>query len=164
MTNLTVTSHPLPQAAPPAVESGLKYLPKNVARQLADEPNREMVLAECQAIVSAEAPAQPEQFALILEKLALHYPESKLTPSEQKLVVQDWRRLMGHLPADILQSAVDAYVMSPARFYPTPGQLNAIAEKLWNYRRLLAGRARETLALIQADEYRARARNGWAAE
>ena len=109
------------------------------------------MVRECQAIVAAERPASPQQFALIIEKLALHYPENKLTPAEQKLILQDWRRLMGELPADILQAAVDAYVMSPARFFPTPGQLYAVAEKIWSYRKLLAGRARETLSIIQAE-------------
>lgn len=103
---------------------------------------------ECRQIIAAEQPARPDQFALILEKLSLHYPESKLTPAERKLVLQDWRRLMGDLPPDILQAAVDAYVMSPARFFPTPGQLYAAADKIWSYRKLLARRARETLELI----------------
>lgn len=107
------------------------------------------MVRECQQILSAERPAKVEQFAVILEKLSLHYPENRLSPAEQKLVLQDWRRLLGHMPADILQAAADAYVMSPARFMPTPGQLNAIAEKLWGYRKRLADRARDTLAMIQ---------------
>lgn len=124
-------------------------LPKNVARDLAASPERADVVRECQQILSAERPAKVEQFAVILEKLSLHYPENRLSPAEQKLVLQDWRRLLGHMPADILQAAADAYVMSPARFMPTPGQLNAIAEKLWGYRKRLADRARDTLAMIQ---------------
>jgi hypothetical protein len=129
-------------------------LPKNVARQLASAIDRDAVVRECRSILAAETPARPEQFALILEKLALHYPENKLSPAEQKLILQDWRRLMGELPPDILQAAVDAYVMSPARFFPTPGQLYTVADKIWSYRKLLARRAREALALIAADEAR----------
>lgn len=121
-----------------------------MARDLAAAPERGEVVRECQQVLAAEKPAQPEQFAVILEKLSLHYPENRLSPAEQKLVVQDWRRLLGHLPADILQAAADAYVMSSARFMPTPGQLYAVAEKLWGYRKCLAERARETLAAIQA--------------
>lgn len=147
MQNLTV-----PTSQPPAltaVESGLKFLPKSVARDLASLPDRAEVVAECQAVIAAERPARPDQFAIVLEKLALHYPENRLSPGEQKLVLQDWRRLMGHLPADILQAAADAYVMSPARFFPTPGQLHAQADKLWGVRKILAQRARDTLELIQ---------------
>jgi hypothetical protein len=99
-------------------------------------------------VIAAEAPAEPAQFAVTLERLWLHYPEHRLSPQEQRLVIQDWRRLMGHLPADILQAAADAYVMSPARFAPTPGQLNALADKLWSYRKALVSRAREAIALI----------------
>lgn len=95
-------------------------------------------------------PTSLPEFAVIVERMWLHYPESRLPETERILVAEDWRRLMGHLPADILQAAADAYVMSPARFSPTPGQLSAVAEKAWSYRKLLAGRARETLALIGA--------------
>lgn len=152
--NALTPSRQLPQAAPPAVECGLKFLPKSVARQLAAAPERDDVIRECRAVIMAEAPAPAEQFALIIEKLALHYPESRLSTQEHKLVVQDWRRLLGELPPDILQAAADAYVMSPARFFPTPGQLLAVAEKLWSYRKCLASRARETLALIEAQQAR----------
>lgn len=132
------------------MESGLKLLPKNVARVLADLDDRSSVVTECQAIMAAERPANIAEFAVILERLWLHYPDSARAPQEQKIIADDWRRLMGHLPADILQSAADAYVLSPARFSPTPGQLSAVAEKAWAYRKALAGRARETLALIGA--------------
>jgi hypothetical protein len=78
----------------------------------------------------------------------LHYPENRLTPGEQKMLLKDWRRLMGHLPADILAAAADNYIMSAQRFFPTPGQLNAVAERLWALRRKLADRARNTLDLM----------------
>lgn len=107
------------------------------------------MVRECEAVLRAETPAQPEAFAMIIERLALHYPENRLSPPEQKLLLKDWRRLMGHLPADILSAAADNYVMSASRFFPTPGQLNAVAERLWSTRKLLAERARDTLALIQ---------------
>jgi hypothetical protein len=124
-------------------------LPRSVSRELAASPNRSEILSECRAILAAEAPANEREFATVIERLWLHYPESKLSPAEQRLVVQDWRRLLGHLPPDILQAAADAYVMSPARFAPTPGQLYALAEKLWGYRQRLAARAKETLSMIQ---------------
>lgn len=133
----------------PVVESGLRFLPKSVARELAALPERDEVARECIAVVRAEAPASPEAFAVTLERLALHYPENRLTPAEQKLLLKDWRRLMGHLPADILAAAADTYIMSSQRFFPTPGQLNAVAERLWQMRKLLAERARATLALME---------------
>lgn len=118
-------------------------------RELAASPDRNQVLAECRLALDAARPAAQGQFAVILEKLWLHYPENRLTPAEQKQVKQDWWRLMGHLPADILQAAADAYVLSPARFAPTPGQLLALVAKPMGYRKALADRARETMDLIQ---------------
>lgn len=100
-------------------------------------------------MLNAETPATPESFAVTLERLALHYPENRLSPAEQKMLLKDWRRLMGHLPADILAAAADTYIMSAQRFFPTPGQLNTVAEKLWQMRKLLAKRARDTLSLLE---------------
>lgn len=137
-------------AVQPDVESGLRFLKKSVARELATLPERDDIVRECLAVVNAEAPASPQSFAVTLERLALHYPENRLTPAEQKLLLKDWRRLMGHLPSDILAAAADTYIMSAQRFFPTPGQLNTVAERLWQMRKLLAKRARETLDLIEA--------------
>lgn len=106
------------------------------------------MLRECRDVVAAEAPAQPEVFALILARMALHFPENRLSPQEQKLVLKDWRRLLGDMPADILEATADAYVMSPARFFPTPGQFNAVAGPMWQYRKALARRAREALVAL----------------
>ena len=147
MNDLTVTN--LPLAVRPSVESSLKWLPRNVASVLATLPERDDVIRECRKIRMAEKPTTPEEFALIIAKFVLHFPENRLSPEEQRMVLLDWRRLLGDMPVDILQSACDAYVMSPARWFPTPGQLFAVAEANWTYRRRLAARANETLALIE---------------
>jgi hypothetical protein len=104
---------------------------------------------ECQAIIWANTPSPPQAFALAFERLAIHYPESKLTQEEQTVQRGDWLRLLGHIPADIFSSACDAYLMSPARFFPTPGQIAQIAEPAHRYREALARRAHETVSLIQ---------------
>jgi hypothetical protein len=132
------------------VESGLTLLPKKPVSQLVDDlRNRPEILAECRAVIAAETPTPIEQFAVIVERLALHYPENKLSVQERKAAMQDWRRLLGHLPADILGAAADAYLMSPARFFPTPGQLNELAEPMWRYREALVKRANDVLALVR---------------
>lgn len=127
-------------------------MPTKPARELAALPERDAVAAECRAVLRATRPAPAAAFAVILERLALHYPENRLTTAEQALVLKDWRRLAGHLPGPVLAAAADAWVASPARFFPTPGQLMALAEPMWSWRRALAERARQTLALIDADE------------
>lgn len=116
---------------------------------LATLPERDDVIRECRAVRHAEKPTTPVEFATILAKFVLHYPENRLSPEEQRVVLQDWRRLLADLPADILQSACDAYLMSGARWFPTPGQLFKVAEANWTYRKRLSDRAGETLALIE---------------
>lgn len=131
--------------------SGVKLLPLAVAAVLVKHPDRAGVLAECRRAASADTPAPTAQFALIFERLALHYPEGKLKGREEAMRKSDWLRLVGHLPADIMSAAADAYVASDARFFPTPGQFLAFARRPMVERRLLAQRARDTLALIEKE-------------
>lgn len=139
-----------PMAAPNGAPLGLTYLPTSSAQQLAElQPSLlPALLDECRAVIRASEAAPAVDFAVQIERLALHYPESRLTRQEQGVVLKDWRRLLGHLPTDILAEAVDEYLLSPARFFPTPGQLDAIAGPKWRYRQLLARRAREVRALV----------------
>ena len=120
-----------------------------MARELVSLPQRDEVVRECQAVIAAAQPAPLDAFAIAVERLALHYPESRLTPQESRMVLADWRRLLGHLPADIMAAGVDAYVMSPARFFPTPGQFAALVESPWQIRQILAKRAKNALDLMQ---------------
>lgn len=120
------------------------------ARHLATLPERDEIARECSLVVAADTPAVPQDFALTFERLAVHFPESKLNAGEQTVLKRDWLRLLGHLPADIFANACDAYLMSGARFFPTPGQINQIAEPAAKYRALLANRARDTLAAMRS--------------
>lgn len=122
-----------------------------MAAVLVKHPDRAAVLAECRRAAAADAPAPVQQFALIFERLALHYPESKLNAREDTIRRSDWIRIVGHLPADIMSAAADAYVASDARFFPTPGQFLAFARRAMTAREVLARRARDTLALIDME-------------
>jgi hypothetical protein len=138
--------------APSPTSSTLSRLLPRECAALADRGGDELqrILAECHAALRALEPAPPEAFARAYERLALHYPEGSLSAPEQKLVYADWRRLLGETPADVLNAAIDAFVMTPARFMPTPGQLAPHIETAYGLRRVLARRARDTLALIGA--------------
>lgn len=110
--------------------------------------NRDALRAESERVLAMMEPTTIGRFAVEVERLAAHYPENRLTPGEQKVVKADWWRLLGHVPLDLMQTGVDRYVLSPARFFPTPGQfLAGIAEDL-RYRQVLADRAKELLVLI----------------
>ena len=151
MTSLTfVRNEQLPTVAPkPEQPCGLKLLPKKTPQELALHDDPGVVRAECNAVLTAVRPATLEQFGTHVERLALHYPESRLTPLDRSIVIRDWRRLLGHLPVDILAQAVDDYLMSPARFFPTPGALDVFAAPMWRWRSLLARRATSTLAALE---------------
>lgn len=118
-------------------------------RELARHDDPQAVLRECRAVLEAEKPARLDEFALIVERFALHFPENRWSIEERRAVMEDWRRLLGDLPPDILQAACDAYLMQPTRWFPTCGQLYAVAEKHWAYRKHLARRANDAMVLIQ---------------
>lgn len=149
--NALTTPRPVrpPTAVPTVVEHGLRYLPTNPARLLVELPDRAALLAECRLVTAATVAADPAAFAVQVERLALHYPENRLSREEQVVLLRDWRRLLGHLPLDILAASVDLYILSPARFFPTPGQFNEIADGMWRLRKMLADRAREVLAIVE---------------
>lgn len=95
-------------------------------------------------------PIHPAVFAAEFERMALHFWEGRLTPAEEKIVKADWLRLMGHIPADLMREAVDRYLLSTARFRPTPGQLLDVIASDLRYRQSLANRATEALKLLEA--------------
>lgn len=130
----------------------LRLLPTNLPMALARHPERETVLAECHLAIAQAEPAAPVEFARAYERLALHYPESSLATAEQRVVFADWRRLLADIPAELLNRAVDGYLLSPARFFPTPGQLAIGVRAQVAYRKGLAKWAQQTLDLIQAED------------
>jgi hypothetical protein len=147
MTALTVRQTPTSLAI--STTTGHTLLSSAVARDLAARPDRAATVAVCEAMIAHSSPSTVSQVAATYERLAVHYPPSaRLSPGQVQSLKADWLRLLGHLPPDILQEAADRYLMSEARFMPTPGQLNAIAAPIWSVRQILARRAREALDLI----------------
>lgn len=123
-------------------------LHRNLPKALAALPDRAAVMVECRAAIAAAAPGAVEGFARAVHRLRLHYPESRLAAEEEAMVLTDWRRLLGHLPADVLEAAVDAYIVTPARFFPSLGQFKEVAEPIGKMREVLARRARVALELM----------------
>ena len=142
----------LPTVAPrPEQPCGLSLLPKKAARELAASPDRALVLAECRAIQLAAEPATLEQFGVEVERIDLHYPQTRLSPDELLVVKRDWRRLLGHLPPDIVREAADECLLKH-KFRPSLAEFAAIAEPMWKWRQALARRAVEALDLMNRQE------------
>lgn len=139
----------LPAPVSPAALCGLKLLPEKLPRELL-QMDRAMVLQECSSALSAVEPSRIDEFALVIERLAAHYPDSRLSDAEWLLVMEDWRDDLGHLPADVMRAGAKAYRMSGARFFPTAGQFYAVIKDAWEYREALARRAQTTLDAIAA--------------
>ena len=99
-------------------------------------------------MLEAERPATLEEFGREVERIGLHYGPDKLTADERLVVVRDWRRLLGHLPADIVAAAADDCLIKHPRFRPTLGEFAAAADTMWRWRQALARRAADALHLI----------------
>lgn len=87
--------------------------------------------------------------AVALDRLALHYPERQMAEKDQARLYGDWRRLIGDIPIDLLDQAIDSYLLSPARFHPTPGQLLELVRRDLAYRKGMAERAAKALSIIE---------------
>ena len=118
---------------------------------MAEAPERALVLAECRAAQLAAEPATLKQFGMEVERIDLHYPQTKLTASELLVVKRDWCRLLGHLPPDIVSAAADDCLLKH-RFRPTMAEFAAIAEPMWKWRQALSRRAAEALDLMNRQE------------
>lgn len=93
-------------------------------------------------------PIRPEVFAVEFERMVVHYWHGGLSTGEAKVLRADWLRLLGRLPADLMREGVDRYLLSTNRHKPTPGVFLEMIEADLRYRRALAKRATETLALL----------------
>lgn len=105
---------------------------------------------ECEIALAMIQPANLPAFGLQVERLAVHYPENRLSVEEQKILKADWWRLLGHVPPDLMATGVDRFILSKNRFFPTPGQFLELIETDLRYRQRLADRASAVMDLIGA--------------
>jgi hypothetical protein len=94
-------------------------------------------------------PASEEQVTLHLGKLVLHYPQPDLPEGANKSRWNDWFDDFALIPEDILAAACRDWRRSSARFAPSPGQLLELCVSA-EYRRLLANRASDAIAILEA--------------
>lgn len=126
---------------------GLTYLPTATARTLAAQ-NPSGLREECRRALDLLAPVKPVQFAVEFERMVVHYWHGGLSAGEARVLREDWLRLLGHLPADLMRLGVDRYLLSKNRHKPTPGTFLELVAKDLSLRRTLARRAQETLLLL----------------
>jgi len=93
-------------------------------------------------------PARPDEIALLVERLASHYPASPRDEVGDRMVAEDWMEDLAEFPADILKAACAQYRRSTARFMATPGQILALAEPILASRKIVTERFRS--ALVEA--------------
>lgn len=140
----------LPQTTDAA--AGWTLLRSGTARTLAETVTGSdaILLTETAlAICASLTPAKPEQIAVEIEALALHYPAMSRTREESKIVNRNWIEDLDGWPIDILRETCRQWRNSNERFFPTPGQLKAMGEKILSARKVLADRSREYLLLTE---------------
>jgi hypothetical protein len=93
---------------------------------------------------AALRPASPDELAAVLGRLRVHYASGRaaLDAGQWRVLWNDYARLLGDVPADILSTAADRHLLDPQRgaFWPKVGELRAHADKLLAERRIIAAR------------------------
>ncbi len=115
-------------------------------RRRAWEPDRVRLLEEAKTLLDAALfPATAKEIGGHVGTLMLHYPPRTLSPSDRRIVAEDWLSDFGDVPADILQAACQQWRRSPNTYAPTPGHLLELAKPPLETRRLWLRLATEIL-------------------
>lgn len=152
MNALTITTRLPPTAAEPiptlAGTDGLKLLRSAPAATLSKMTEDLPTLkATALAICASLTPARPDEVAVVIEKLALHYPAISRNDREAVIANGDWLDDLAGYPADLIAEACRLWRNSTERFFPTPGQLKAKIEDIFRHRQALKARATELLLM-----------------
>lgn len=120
--------------------SGPEWRPSEITSEA-----KNLIPAALRALEFSLIPAKPNDIAIALHRLAAHF-WSERGKSEWKIVVEDYTRLLGDIPADILAAAVDRYLCSKV-YWPKVAELRELAAPAWS-KRLLARARLEQLGRV----------------
>ena len=141
----------LPQT--PEGRHGLTLLQSDTAANLASKTmtaeERAALIWTARAVCGSLTPAKPEEIALEIEALALHYPAFNRTAQESRVANAHWLDDLADWPADLVREACRRWRNSSERYFPTPGQLKAMAASELAGRRIYEDRARDYLRLVE---------------
>lgn len=152
---LATTARPTPDEPLPTLAGthGLQLLRSAPAYRLAQRPEERQALTEtAQAVCASLTPAEPEEIALSIESLALHYPAFNRSSAENVVANGHWLEDLEGWPADIIAEACRQWRNSAERFFPTSGQLKAYAQDILDHRLALGRRAKEFLMLCEEED------------
>lgn len=103
--------------------------PKPPALKKGGEAYR-LAVEEVRRLEAESQPAPVEAFSAILYKLQGHYWTPNMSEALARSVAQDYQRLLGKYPVDILQAACDDWLLNPtSRFFPKVGELEQILKE-----------------------------------
>lgn len=137
-------AEPLPAvSATPGMRLLRNWTLKPRQREQPSPEERAQIAPTAAALNAALTPATPQQIAGLIEELVWHYPNPERPDAARHALAKDWLRDLGHLPEDILGAACTAWRRAPNVFAPTPGQLLALANPIFETRRFWARRAVE---------------------
>lgn len=132
-------------------ETSLEALPlaKMSLATLLDQPDREVITAQAQQLVTANSPATEMEIGkVIFELLSMYESFERRTEASKTLVVNQWRKSLAGWPVDVLEGASQRWINSDkASFVPQPGDVIKHCETIGLFRRALAKKAADFLAM-----------------
>tara|TARA_R110002073_G_scaffold303806_1_gene472266 strand:+ start:4355 stop:4861 length:507 start_codon:yes stop_codon:yes gene_type:complete len=144
-------TNPVPSlAAMPGMKLLRMLAYQEAGRAMTDPENRAMIAQAAAGLAASLSPANPNEIAQLIRRLAWHYPQPPRLAAAQRAIAEDWLADMAHLPADIIDAACAQWRRAANEYAPTPGQLLALANPIWEQRRTLAIRAERFLEIPAA--------------
>lgn len=133
---------------------GMNLLLSATAVRLADTATaseRCDLIEVCRWIRRSMEPATVQEIALEIEALALHFPVLRYTEAEHRIVNLDWIEDLKGWPVDLIREARRQWRNSAKEKFPTPGQLKATVQAIFDFRKQIANRAEDFIRLSRED-------------
>lgn len=140
---------PATRPDPTGVPSGVSLLTSDPVSKLLDKASSNpqtalMIRSECEVAMRSAVGSTLPQVAMTVERLRLHYPDSRLSPQEALSVAEDWLDVLGEIPPDLLKLAYRRWIGGHEKnrgFWPTPGIFAGMVKDEMEIRRAVADRA-----------------------
>ncbi len=119
---------------------------------LLDLPDRPLLLADAELVVLANTPATDAEIGRVIFNLLIMYESfDRRSEASKAMVVDQWRQSLTGWPLDVLQQAATGWINGEkASFVPQPGDVIKACERIGAFRRAMAKKAADFIAMRDA--------------
>jgi len=120
-----------------ALEAPFIYLDHRIPSALfVSGIDHDAVEAECELATAANtSPSTLEEIEILFNRAAMFFPDFGPAYSQRTYMVAEWLRLMGEIPGDLLEKALDLHLQEGEPRFPLPADLLRSARPALDRRR-----------------------------